>query len=679
LLGFSLLALLAGIIGFTGITKLQVVAQADAELYQYQAVGLSNLIDLGSSFHRMRIGMFDVVNSNSPAEAARSADKVREFGDETVKAVEEYQKCVRTQTGRELLKAYNNSYSSYVPLRDRVLQLALSGKAKEALELINSDERMAAMAVEAAIVKLQERKVSNAKSTSKENEALAARATSLMLLLLIAALILAVGNGLFMTRSITKPLQEMAAAARQMSKGNIQQSIDYHSRNEFGQLADSFRGTIEFVKGISAAADSIGEGQLNITVVPKSEQDVLSKSFIGCITAVKNLASDVKMLSDAAVQGQLAKRSDASRHHGEFARIVQGFNQTLDSVVSPINEAVEVLEKIAARDLSIRIQSEYKGDYLKIKDAVNTAAHNLEQALAQVSSGAGQVTTAAGQISAGSQSLSQGAAEQASSLEEVSSSLHEMASMAKQNAANAKEGRSLSDGARLSTERGVDSMKRLSESIVLIKTSSDATAKIVKTIDEIAFQTNLLALNAAVEAARAGDAGKGFAVVAEEVRNLAMRSAEAAKNTASLIAESVKNAEGGVATNQEVLKNLEEINAQVQKVTCVMAEIAAASDEQSEGAAQVTTAMQQMNHVTQQVAANAEEAASAAEELSGQAHEMQSMVDRFRLSDSKSGPATSSSARAKKIAQEDLMLGTMPEQGNAALMFPLDWNQSGLA
>src|SRR5204863_8178687 len=140
---------------------------------------------------------------------------------------------------------------------------------------------------------------------------------------------------------------------------------------------------------------------------------------------------------------------------------------------------------------------------------------------------------------------------QASSLEEISSSLQEVAAMARQNAANCKEARSIADTARKAAEHGFNQMERLSQSIEKIKTSADATAKIVKTIDEIAFQTNLLALNAAVEAARAGDAGKGFAVVAEEVRNLAMRSAEAAKNTANLIEESVKNVEGGVALNQE--------------------------------------------------------------------------------------------------------------------------------
>jgi len=222
--------------------------------------------------------------------------------------------------------------------------------------------------------------------------------------------------------------------------------------------------------------------------------------------------------------------------------------------------------------------------------------------------------------------------------------------MAKQNVSNASNASSLSNDTRASVIQGVESMKRLSDIIEQIKISSDSTAKIVKTIDDIAFQTNLLALNAAVEAARAGDAGKGFAVVAEEVRNLAMRSAEAAKNTASLIEESVKHSSSSVESNAEVMKKLDEINEQVNKVGEVMEEIVAASDQQSQGVDQINIAIDQMNQVTQEVAANSEESASAAEELSGQAEEMKNMVGRFILTDKvlKSAPKYASIPQGKR-------------------------------
>jgi len=201
-------------------------------------------------------------------------------------------------------------------------------------------------------------------------------------------------------------------------------------------------------------------------------------------------------------------------------------------------------------------------------------------------------------------------------------------------------------------------MRRLSEAMERIKASSDETAKIVKTIDEIAFQTNLLALNAAVEAARAGDAGKGFAVVAEEVRNLAMRSAEAAKNTAQLIEGNVGNAEGGVALNTEVMSALQEIQKQVGQVSEVMDEIAAGAEQQSQGVEQINSAVEQMNQVTQTTAANAEESSSASEELTAQAEDLRALVGAYKLNGTSSGTRARRTGRSRKPVAMGAGLGS---------------------
>ncbi len=250
----------------------------------------------------------------------------------------------------------------------------------------------------------------------------------------------------------------------------------------------------------------------------------------------------------------------------------------------------------------------------------------IRRVIEGLQSGSEQVTAASGQVSSASQSLAQGASEQASSLEETSSSLEEMASMTRQNADNAGQANSTMKETGSQVSNGVEAMQRMSSAIDAIKKSSSETAKIIKTIDEIAFQTNLLALNAAVEAARAGEAGKGFAVVAEEVRNLARRSAEAAKNTADLIEGAQKNADAGVAVAADVAKNLAGIQESSGKVGTLVAEIAAASKEQAQGIDQINTAVSEMDKVVQQNAANAEESASASEELSSQAQELNAMV-----------------------------------------------------
>jgi methyl-accepting chemotaxis protein len=249
-----------------------------------------------------------------------------------------------------------------------------------------------------------------------------------------------------------------------------------------------------------------------------------------------------------------------------------------------------------------------------------------------------------------------------------------MSAMSAQSAGNAKEARSLSEAAQAGAGAGVQNVERLRDAMGRIKASSDQTARILKTIDEIAFQTNLLALNAAVEAARAGDAGRGFAVVAEEVRALALRAAEASKQTAALVEDAVRNADAGVEINEVVHRSLVEIDGQTRRVNAVVAEIAAASEQQAEGVRQVNAAFEQMNAVTQQVAANAEESASAAEELDGQARMLNQLVGGFALDHRGQAAAPRAPRPAARPA-------VRPARTNrvAAQLVPLDDDEAALA
>jgi methyl-accepting chemotaxis protein len=241
----------------------------------------------------------------------------------------------------------------------------------------------------------------------------------------------------------------------------------------------------------------------------------------------------------------------------------------------------------------------------------------------------GQVVSAAGQVSASCQTLAEGASEQASSLEETSSSLEELASTTKRNAENAKKANDFARQARQAADKGAADMQTMTTAMDAIKTSSDDIAKIIKTIDEIAFQTNILALNAAVEAARAGEAGMGFAVVADEVRNLAQRSAQAAKETAAKIEGAIGKSTQGVAISKQVAETLNAIVTHIRQVDELAAEVAAASREQTQGITQINTAVGQMDKVTQSNAASAEESAAAAEELNAQAESMRESVGKL--------------------------------------------------
>jgi len=258
--------------------------------------------------------------------------------------------------------------------------------------------------------------------------------------------------------------------------------------------------------------------------------------------------------------------------------------------------------------------------------SVHGVNRKLRQTAAELKQGAEQVVSAASQVATSSQSLSQGATEQAASLEETSASMEEMASMTRKNAENASQAATLVTGVAQQVEESNAALAGMVASMSAIRESSNKVAKIIKTIDEIAFQTNILALNAAVEAARAGEAGMGFAVVADEVRNLAQRSAQAAKDTATLIEESISRSQEGATKVEQVAAAISTITTSVTQVKSIVQEVREASRQQTQGIDQVTQAITQMEKVTQTTAATAEESAAASEELNAQAEGSMSVV-----------------------------------------------------
>jgi methyl-accepting chemotaxis protein len=454
------------------------------------------------------------------------------------------------------------------------------------------------------------------------------------------ALVLVVGY--FVARRVAAPVVAMTSAAQALSLGNVERSITHQSGDELGELADALRGVFDFTRNVAASVNGIANGDLDVAVTKRSDADVLSESVLRAKASLRGVIHEVDTLIDAARTGRLEIRGNPDGQAGVYRNLTVGMNDVMSAFGGPLADMRAVVEKVAERDLTVRMREDYSGDYAAVAAAMNRALGNVETTLAGMSSASDRVAVAASEISSGNQSLSQAATEQASTLEEVTSSLQEITAMSKQNAGNAQQARAMALGASEGADRGTRSMQQLSEAVTLIRKQADQTARIVKTIDEIAFQTNLLALNAAVEAARAGDSGKGFAVVAEEVRNLAMRSAEAAKTTSALIEESVKSSEQGVRLNAEVAAHFDEITSKVKKVVEVMGEIATASEHQSRGVSQINSAVDEMSRVTQHNAATTEESAAAAEELAAQATSVREMVGAFRANDEGSGRAGAS-------------------------------------
>ena len=348
---------------------------------------------------------------------------------------------------------------------------------------------------------------------------------------------------------------------------------------------------------------------------------------------------EVATVVTAAADGDFTRRMDLEGKDGFFKQLGESINKLMDTASVGLDEVVRVLGALAKGDLTETIENEYHGTFGRLKDDSNQTVEQLTDIVTQIKGSTDAINTAAREIAQGNADLSSRTEEQASSLEETASSMEELTSTVKQNAENARQANQLAMGASDVAVRGGVVVKQVVDTMSSISDSSKKIVDIISVIDGIAFQTNILALNAAVEAARAGEQGRGFAVVATEVRNLAQRSAAAAKEIKTLIEDSVGKVDAGTKLVDQAGKTMEEIVTSVKRVTDIMSEITAASQEQSSGIEQVNQAITQMDEVTQQNAALVEQAAAAAESLEEQARNLAEAVATFKLSEDSAEPA----------------------------------------
>ncbi len=859
--GFILVALLAGTIGLIGVVNIKTIDASDTELYENMTVPIMLMAEISTAFQRSRVNLRDMIIANDQKTIQDYITRIADRRAEIDKAAKDFEVLIISQKMKDEFKIFTESRAAYRVAVDEVINLAKENKDAEAVAAIaeKSAAGIASRAEQDSIAKIIKMKVADAKAKSDSNTKTANSATIFMISILIGCMTLAVIIGFFISSIINKPLKKAVEMIKEMSLGHFNTRLKLGIKDEIGQMADTMDMFADDLQiQVVGTMKQIAAGDLSAKVVIKDDKDEIGPALVATISAIKELVSDANMLSKAAVEGKLDTRADASKHKGEYAKIVDGVNLTLDSVIGPLNVAAEYVDRISKGDIpakitdsyngdfneiknnlntcidavnalvadavmlskaavegkldtradaskhggdfakivngvnqtldsvigplnvaaeyvdriskgdipakitdsyngdfneiknnlntcigavnalvadavmlskaavdgkldtradaskhggdfakivdgvnltldavikpvqeaatvldemaagnlkkrvvgnyqgdhaaiknalngtldalegyvneisetltemansnmAVSLTGEYKGDFAPIKEALNLIIESFNQILQDMNNAADQVASGSRQVSDGSQELSQGATEQASAIEQLTSSIGDIATKTKQNAMRANEASELAVTAKERAEQGNSQMQALQKAMEDINLSSTNISKIIKVIDDIAFQTNILALNAAVEAARAGQHGKGFAVVAEEVRNLAARSANAANETTGLIEGSIQKVSAGTTIANGTAKALEQIVAEVTKAATLVGAIAEASNEQANNISQINQGVEQVSQVVQSNSATAEESAAASEELSSQADLLKEMIGQFQL------------------------------------------------
>ena len=492
---------------------------------------------------------------------------------------------------------------------------------------------------------------------SEDAQAFVVRATYLLPGSLLVTLLMSLGIALvYAQRSITRPVLALAGVMERLTAGDLKVAVPHTDRkDEIGAMARS----VQVLKEATAQVATLQE-----------QERAAAAARLARAQSMEAVVSDVGDVVAAAAAGDFSARLEIKDADAQMQKLVAGINEINAVVDSATTEFAGALQAIAGGDLTNRVDTAYRGRFADLKSAINETVDRLSATVASIQSTAADVGLASREIKTGADDLSKRTEDQASSLEETAATTEQLAASVKASASGSRDAARIAAEAMQAAQSGGAIAGQAVEAMARIESASQKISDIIRVIDDIAFQTNLLALNAAVEAARAGEAGKGFAVVASEVRTLAQRSSDAAKDISSLISSSNSEVEGGVKLVRQAGEQLSQILAASQKVAATIADISAASGEQSSGIDEMAQAVAHLDEMTQQNAALAEESAASANALSDRIGQLNDLVAGFRTHGAALPAAPSEPARLREMAAAAFSTAPAPRRPAAKPVEP---------